>query len=216
MPLSGGESRSQSWAVSEPFQGTFRDLALARLNTLGQALPSRRVLPLAGALLNLLDRWAELPTTALGRANLQADVEALGSVFEVGVCVGNRGLEGLRLMIQAEGHPQLRGSNWAESLRFSLALRETFGANLELFDALAPVFTPSGLRPAFTLRHELLLLGPTPSFRLHVVPREPGTRSTLVKLREALQRVGLSEAWEFVHPRMSHEAELLRLCVDLA
>jgi DMATS type aromatic prenyltransferase len=204
----------------EKDSGTLIASGCERLKALAQALGFSEVD--AGSIQQvfraLSESWGH--TREGGVAAWASDVCDDHSPYELSVATGKRGLQ-LRVLVEPMEAPPSPGSNHSAGRRLHEVLARGFGANLARLRALEDLLMPEAAQGPSALWYAAAFAqGQAPDFKAYFDLRCQGTGRAARLAEEALQRVGLQEAWpavaECLGRREEGEDELLYFALDLS
>jgi hypothetical protein len=147
----------------------------------------------------------------------QNDITDDSSPFEFSVAFG-AGAPQLRILVESQQLPMGPGSTWSAGLALNERLELRPGVDLTRFDRVSDLFAPSmGTSPRFDLWHAAALNADgSAAFKLYLNPQVGGHAGATAIVCEALRRLSMNEALEFLMPRMtSARANLSPLYVSL-
>jgi DMATS type aromatic prenyltransferase len=127
-----------------------------------------------------------------------------GTPFEFSVAFTERGPL-LRLLAEPQESPFDQMSNWRAGNAIVEALRQTTAAHLAEFDAVKDLFRPSGPTGRFALWHAVQLgqEGQSDLYKVYFNPQISGPEAGPALVRQALEQIGMVEAWRFLERHLS-------------
>jgi DMATS type aromatic prenyltransferase len=207
-----GKPRSQRRA---PVQATLGDLVRLRLGALGRALDlDEEATALTELFGSLQQPWAQRP--AGGAPTWPSDITDDGTPFELSVAFAPRRPE-LRLLLEPQQLPATPQSSFQAGLEVNERLARTYAADLTRFDLIAPLFAPEADRHArFSLWHAIVMTGCQPLVKVYLNPEVHGRSRAIHLVHDALQRLGLANAWNCLATLLTGPTRVPYLSLDLA
>jgi DMATS type aromatic prenyltransferase len=151
------------------------------------------------------------------------DVTDDGTPFEFSVALDSTGTPELRVLAERQEAPFDLHSNWAAGLQLQQHLRARGAIDTTRFDAISAVFAPDGVaskRAEFAIWHaaNLSLAGAgSAAYKVYLNPQIRGPERARGLVREALARLGLTDAWRFIDARLAlPDVRILFFALDLA
>ncbi|MBW4458354.1 MAG: hypothetical protein KME55_40400 [Nostoc indistinguendum CM1-VF10] len=176
---------------------TFKTFGAAKLSSLCNALNLRTETTLALQLLDIvIARWGD---HTIGRVPLwNSDITDDHTPFEFSLAFDGKQPE-LRVLIEAQGNPTTLMSSWTAALDVNERLNWEFGVSLERFTRVKDLFEPHDPQAKFSLWHSFCLKpGAVPKFKVYLNPQAHGSHLASSLVKEALERLGFSRAWDFL------------------
>ena len=202
---------------SNAAKATLRDVAVQKLRSLGIAL--NLILEEVNESILVFDllseSWGETPIA--DRPPWPNDITDDGTPFEFSVAIQPDCFE-LRMLTESQLGIPSPTSTWLGGLEVHRRLEERGLASFSNFGRVADIFAPLSANEArFSLWHAAVLrTGCAPLFKAYMNPQVHGPAQAADVVREALQRLGLSGAWEFLSQRVSESGrELSYFSLDL-
>ncbi len=174
-----------------------RRLITSKLEALATAAGIEHMLPNALAALDVLAMpWLDWP--ANGRTPWASDLTDDGTPLEFSISYDSQ-TPALRLLTESQGPGRDPASSWSNGLEVNRRLASDFGADLEAFECVSPLFTPASEDSGFAMWHGAVLQadGP-PAFKVYLNPRRHGPEQARSVVDEALQRLKLTSAQRLV------------------
>ncbi len=198
-------------------QSLLGDIALAKLGALAHALdlPEREVSRMAQVFEDLSVPWAGWPSGE--SPPWRSDISDDGTPFEFSAAFDG-GEPKLRLLVESQGAEVTPTSTFEAGLALNRRLAEEGKVDLTVFDRIVDLFTPSRAPARFQLWHAAEL-GPSGClYKAYLNPQLLGAGAAPDLLHEALDRLGMPNAWEQLAPHLQtavQHAELRYISVDL-
>jgi DMATS type aromatic prenyltransferase len=154
--------------------------------------------------------WAEWPLGATPA--WQTDITDDGSPFEFST-VFDGSVPRVRMLMEAQEAPMTLMATWAAGLRLNERLAELPEVDLRHFDRVRDLFTPiEEVGARFALWHAADLdADRRTSYKIYLNPQVRGSQSAKGTVMEALARLGLPSARDFLLPRLSSDEDGTRL-----
>ncbi len=195
---------------------TFEAFAESRLARLCSSLGLSRQRGLASDVFRTLaESWSQWPHGT--KPAWATDICDDGTPFEFSVA-----FEGLaptlRMLVESQQVPMGASSTWAAGLRLSQRLRKWPGVDLERHNTVLDLFAPRPHVPArFSLWHaaDITPDGGT-SFKAYFNPRAAGPDASVAITLEALRRLKMERASEFLEARVRDAGVPFYFSVDLS
>lgn len=145
-----------------------------------------------------------------------------GTPFEFSLALQRSGARELRVLVERQEQPFDLQSNWSAGLALHDALRSRPTVDCRRFDAIAELFAPDAARGShgkFAIWHAANLScagAGGAALKVYVNPQIHGPARARGLVREALTRLGMSDAWRFVESKLTRPHDrLLYLALDL-
>lgn len=141
------------------------------------------------------------------------------SPFELSVALTGEHVD-LRMLVEAWDPRMEHHRGWEPAIALNESLRGEEGVDLTRFEALKDIFQPDErVKPGFSLWHAAVVgeEGP-PVYKLYFNPQVLGSALAPGLIREALERIGLTDAWSSVQELLAVSAgsnEILYVALDL-
>lgn len=176
---------------------SFLELAEQKLATLTHALAvdGQRREHLFHVLDNCLSSWGR---SAIGSHPLVlSDITDDHTPFEFSVAFRGAGAIDVRLLLEAQPvTPRIR-SRWEAGHQLTESLAKTYGFSLDRFRLVEDVFSPTDEWARFAI-WLAANVGQKTSFKIYLNPAAHGAHRATATVREALERLDMSEAWSAV------------------
>lgn len=163
----------------------------------------------------LAEPWAHWP---LGATPAWAtDICDDGTPFELSVAFDGL-MPSLRMLVESQQSPMGPNSTWDAGLRLSDRLRAWPGVDLARQELVVDLFAPTANRPArFSLWHAAdIAPDGSVSFKVYLNPRVRGPDSAVAITLQALQRLEMHEASDFLRARVRDGLSPLYVSLDLS
>jgi DMATS type aromatic prenyltransferase len=212
--LSPGPGIFSADGVPRAAQPTLGRIGVTKLSALATAAGVDDDLDRAIDLFSILSAgWSRVP---VGRAApWKNDLTDDGTPFELSLALGTARTE-LRLLVEPQRLPVDAQSGWREGLSVNQELQRRHGVDLSAFATVQELFAPpsSDASVRFSLWHAAALHRDATLLKVYVNPEIRGPEQAPRLVAEALERLGLVDAWSFLAPRRG--TALPYFSVDLA
>jgi DMATS type aromatic prenyltransferase len=121
---------------------------------------------------------------------------------------------------QRKSGPTTLQSSWDDGLALNDRLQQEFGVPMERFKRVEDLFEPRNPTARFSLWHAFCLKpNGKPEFKLYLNPKARGAENSKALVKEALSRLGFTNAWRFlseVAMRRGAKDQLCYFSLDLS
>lgn len=124
-----------------------------------------------------------------------------GSPFEFSVAFQRGALPELRMLVERQYYPHRELTNWQAGLELHELLREQRRISTERFDQIADLFAPNRNSGEFAIWHAARLdafESDAASYKVYLNPQIHGAARARDLIHEAMSRLGMNDAWEFL------------------
>jgi DMATS type aromatic prenyltransferase len=144
-------------------------------------------------------------------AHWSSDITDDGTPFEFSVAF-HEGRTDLRMLVEPQAPPNDLCSNWGAGLDLNDSLTRAGEAGESAFRQVSELFAPTAESSGhFSLWHAVVIAEDGSAlFKVYVNPRIHGVERAPLLVREALQRLGRDDVWQFLAPRLDDPATELR------
>jgi DMATS type aromatic prenyltransferase len=163
----------------------------------------------------LAQTWSERP---LGQGpDWPSDITGDHTPYEFSLAFDGP-LTELRFLAEAHAHPMNMQSAWQASLAATERFATLLDVPLDRLRRISDLFVPTSSDSRFALWHAVCLRpGTQPELKVYLNPNAQGTANARANLGEALERLGLTKAWQFlVRGVLRPEDALAYLSLDLS
>ena len=127
----------------------------------------------------------------------------------------------LRVLVEAQGSDPNLQSNWQAGLDLNQHLAEHYNVNLDRFEQIADLFTPTNPESKFSMGHAVCFYpDKEPAFKLYLNPQAQAKSRSAAIVEESLVRLGFTHAWptlaETAAQRGPDRDEFVYFSLDLA
>ncbi len=150
----------------------------------------------------------------------QSDVSDDRAPFEFSLALDPDKVE-LRVLVEAQGSDPNLQSNWQAGLDLNQHLAEHYNVNLDRFEQIADLFTPTNPESKFSMWHAVCFYpDKEPAFKLYLNPQAQAKSRSAAIIEESLVRLGFTHAWptlaETAAQRGPDRDEFVYFSLDLA
>ena len=150
----------------------------------------------------------------------QSDVSDDRAPFEFSLALDPDKVE-LRVLVEAQGSDPNLQSNWQAGLDLNQHLAEHYNVNLDRFEQIADLFTPTNPESKFSMWHAVCFYpDKEPAFKLYLNPQAQAKSRSAAIVEESLVRLGFTHAWptlaETAAQRGPDRDEFVYFSLDLA
>mgnify|MGYP000671544732 CR=1 FL=1 len=150
----------------------------------------------------------------------QSDVSDDRAPFEFSLALDPDKVE-LRVLVEAQGSDPNLQSNWQAGLDLNQHLAEHYNVNLDRFEQIADLFTPTNPESKFSMWHAVCFYpDKEPAFKLYLNPQAQSQSRSAAIVEESLVRLGFTHAWptlaETAAQRGPDRDEFVYFSLDLA
>ena len=157
---------------------------------------------------------------AVGDTTWRSDVSDDAAPFEFSLALDADNVE-LRVLVEAQGSEATLQSNWQAGLELNQYLAATYHVNLDRFNQIADLYTPTNSAAKFSIWHAACFYpGKEPAFKLYLNPQSQSPSRSAAVVEESLVRLGFTHAWptlaETAAQRGPDKDEFVYFSLDLA
>jgi DMATS type aromatic prenyltransferase len=157
---------------------------------------------------------------AIGDTTWQSDVSDDAAPFEFSIALDPDNIE-LRVLVEAQGSEANLQSNWQAGLELNQYLAANYGVNLDRFNQIADLYTPTSSAAKFSIWHAVCFYpDKKPAFKLYLNPQSQSQSRSAAIVEESLVRLGFTHAWptlaETSAQRGPDKDEFVYFSLDLA
>ncbi len=150
----------------------------------------------------------------------QSDVSDDAAPFEFSIALDPDNVE-LRVLVEAQGSAANLQSNWQAGLELNQYLAANYGVNLDRFEQIADLYTPTNSAAKFSIWHAVCFYpDKAPAFKLYLNPQSQSQSRSAAIVEESLVRLGFTHAWptlaETSAQRGPDKDEFVYFALDLA
>ena len=150
----------------------------------------------------------------------QSDVSDDAAPFEFSIALDPNNVE-LRVLVEAQGSAANLQSNWQAGLELNQYLAANYGVNLDRFEQIADLYTPTNSTAKFSIWHAVCFYpDKAPAFKLYLNPQSQSQSRSAAIVEESLVRLGFTHAWptlaETSAQRGPDKDEFVYFALDLA
>ena len=155
----------------------------------------------------------------VGDPTWQSDVSDDAAPFEFSLALDSDSVE-LRVLVEAQGSEATLQANWQAGLELNQYLAATYHVNLDRFNQIADLYTPTNSTAKFSIWHAVCFYpDQEPAFKLYLNPQSQSPSRSAAIVEESLVRLGFTHAWptlaETVAQRGPAQAEFVYFSLDL-
>lgn len=153
--------------------------------------------------------WSDWPLHAT--PYWPSDISDDQTPFEFSVEFGSQDVL-LRILFESQLKPITLNSSWFAGLQLHERIKHLPGVDLTKFELIADLFKPAENASTFSLWHSAVLNSDgNYLFKAYLNPQIHGLDSSASLIQEALTRLNLTNAWEFIASKLSASEGNIRL-----